>query len=55
MLAGAILFSLFIIVDTQLIVQRLGYDDYIIAAIELYLDLLNLFLYLLKLLAASRR
>ena len=34
--------------------NRLGYDDYIPAAIELYLDLVNLFLYILRLLASSR-
>ena len=34
--------------------QRLGYDDYIVAAIEIYLDLINLFLYILKFLASSR-
>ena len=32
-----------------------GVDDYIIAAVELYLDVINLFRYLLMLLAASSR
>lgn len=54
-LVGALIFCGFILVDTQLICTRLGYDDYIVAAIELYLDLINLFLKLLRLLAASRR
>ena len=34
--------------------QRLGYDDYIIAAIELYLDLVNLFLFILRILGSRR-
>lgn len=28
----------------------IGYDDYILAAISLYLDILNLFLYILQIL-----
>ena len=53
-LAGAILFSLFIIYDTNKIMRYFGVDDYIIAAIELYLDVINLFRYLLMFLAAGR-
>jgi len=49
-LFGAILFCLFIIYDTNQICKHLGYDDYIIAAIDLYLDILNLFLFILQLL-----
>lgn len=54
---GAVLFCAFIIVDTQMIMNRLGYGDYIIASIELYLDILNLFLFILQLLTnnSSRR
>eukprot|EP00614_Pseudopedinella_elastica_P011973 CAMPEP_0172599674 /NCGR_PEP_ID=MMETSP1068-20121228/19788_1 /TAXON_ID=35684 /ORGANISM="Pseudopedinella elastica, Strain CCMP716" /LENGTH=279 /DNA_ID=CAMNT_0013400007 /DNA_START=77 /DNA_END=916 /DNA_ORIENTATION=+ len=51
---GALVFCLFIVVDTQLIMDRLGYDDYIIASIDLYLDIINLFLYILRILASSR-
>jgi FtsH-binding integral membrane protein len=39
--------------DTYMITQRLGYDDYIVAAIELYLDVINLFLYVLQFLKSS--
>ena len=52
-LAGSLLFCLFIIYDTFLITSKLGYDDYIIAAIELYLDVVNLFLFLLSLLSSK--
>jgi len=51
-LIGALLFCGFIIYDTNQIMKHLGVDDYIIAAIELYLDFINLFLYVLQLLSA---
>ena len=38
-----------------MIMKHMGVDDYIIAAIELYLDVINLFLFLLSLLSASSR
>ena len=41
--------------DTNMIMKYLGVDDYIIAAIELYLDIVNLFLFLLMLLSGGRR
>ena len=51
---GSLLFCGFIIFDTHMIIAKLGVDDYIIATIELYLDIINLFLYILRILAASR-
>tara|TARA_Y100000589_G_scaffold329762_2_gene377346 strand:- start:1725 stop:2300 length:576 start_codon:yes stop_codon:yes gene_type:complete len=53
---GAILFSFYIIYDTQLIIggkhkkYQYDIDDYVFATITLYLDIINLFLYILKLL-----
>mmetsp|Transcript_22339 Transcript_22339/g.73430 ORF Transcript_22339/g.73430 Transcript_22339/m.73430 type:complete len:256 (+) Transcript_22339:97-864(+) len=44
---GALLFSGFIIYDTWMIMNKMGCDDYIIASIELYLDVINLFSMLL--------
>merc|ERR1712190_132854 len=51
-----ILFTLYIVYDTQLMIgQWKGHavqfeiDDYVLAALTLYLDILNLFLYLLEL------
>ena len=35
------------IYDTNQIINNMGVDDYIIAAIELYLDIINLFMYIL--------
>ena len=53
-LLGALLFSAFIIFDTWKIANILGPDDYVIACIELYLDILNLFLHILSLLGGRR-
>lgn len=52
---GVLIFSFFIVLDTQLIVGgkhskfRFGVDDYCMAAINLYLDIIQLFIYLLEL------
>ncbi|TPX37490.1 hypothetical protein SmJEL517_g00545 [Synchytrium microbalum] len=50
-----ILFCGYIVYDTQMIFERLSPDEYIIAAVELYLDLLNLFLAILRVLEDARR
>jgi len=47
-LFGALLFSGYILYDTSQIMNNLGPDDYIEGAINLYLDIINLFLYLLE-------
>tara|TARA_B100000795_G_C22371689_1_gene276354 strand:+ start:296 stop:466 length:171 start_codon:yes stop_codon:yes gene_type:complete len=49
---GAALFSLYIVYDVYMISKRTSPDDYIPAAIELYLDIANLFLHILRILAA---
>ena len=51
---GSILFSGYIIYDTYMIAERLDPEDYIVGAIELYLDLVNLFLYILQILSRER-
>ena len=52
---GTPIFSGYVVVDTQKIMDKLGVDDYIIAAIELYLDIINLFLFILQILGSSSR
>ena len=47
-LIGLILFSLYIIYDTNAILQRNYYGDFITASIDYYLDILNIFLDLLS-------
>ncbi|RKO92924.1 inhibitor of apoptosis-promoting Bax1-domain-containing protein [Blyttiomyces helicus] len=50
----AVLFCAYILYDTQQILQRLSPEEYIIASIELYLDILNLFLAILRILNNNR-
>ncbi|KAJ8961290.1 hypothetical protein NQ318_008975 [Aromia moschata] len=52
---GALIFSLFIIFDTQLIMKTLSPEEYILATINLYMDIVNLFLYILRILQALNR
>ncbi|CAD6207018.1 unnamed protein product [Miscanthus lutarioriparius] len=40
---AALVFSGFIIYDTDNLIKRYSYDEYVAAAIELYLDVINLF------------
>uniref|UniRef100_A0A7S4SZJ9 Uncharacterized protein n=1 Tax=Alexandrium monilatum TaxID=311494 RepID=A0A7S4SZJ9_9DINO len=57
---GVLLFVFYIIYDTQLIVggehkkQQFAVDDYVFATIELYLDVINLFVFLLELMGDRR-
>ena len=54
---AVIIFSIFIIYDTQLIAggryDELTYDDYVIGSLLLYIDIIGLFMYLLSLLGIS--
>lgn len=55
---GALLFSVFIVFDVQLMTGRgrnaVSPDEYVLASINLYLDIINLFLYVLALLGGRR-
>jgi FtsH-binding integral membrane protein len=55
-LIGVVLFGAYLVFDTQLILGGKRYamdkDDYIFGAVILYLDIINIFLYLLQILAA---
>ena len=52
-LCGVIIFSLYLIYDIQLIIgnrkDMILVDDYMFAALNIYLDIINIFLYLLRL------
>lgn len=52
-LVGAVIFSLFIIYDTQLVMKHISPEDYIIAVLNLYLDIVNLFIKILRLLKSN--
>ncbi|CAB4004731.1 lifeguard 4 [Paramuricea clavata] len=54
-IGGAVLFSLFIVYDTHMLMHKLSPEEYILASINLYLDVLNLFLEILKILDALKR
>jgi FtsH-binding integral membrane protein len=55
---GVLMFSLWLIYDTQCIMGKIGdvygIDDYMIAAIDIYLDILNIFVLILRLLGDRR-
>ena len=51
---GALVFSLFIIYDTHMIMRKLSPEEYIFAAINLYLDIINLFLHILRMMSRDR-
>ena len=40
---AALIFCGYIIYDTDNLIKRYSYDEYVAAAIELYLDIINLF------------
>ncbi|KAL6636764.1 hypothetical protein ACP70R_024336 [Stipagrostis hirtigluma subsp. patula] len=50
---ASLIFCGYIIYDTDNIIKRYSYDEYIWAAVSLYLDVINLFLSLLELLRAA--
>jgi protein lifeguard len=50
---GVVLFSLYLLYDVHMLSTTLSVDDYIPAAIAIYLDILNLFLQLLSLIVRA--
>lgn len=57
-LLGTILFSLYIVYDVQLILGgghkvQFGIDDYVMAALMLYIDIIQLFIFILRLISES--
>ncbi|PNH10289.1 Protein lifeguard 1 [Tetrabaena socialis] len=55
---GVLLFSLYLVFDIQLLMgghkYALSPDEYVFASLNLYLDIINIFLYLLQLLGERR-
>jgi protein lifeguard len=51
---GALIFSGYILVDTQLIMRHYHVEEEIAAAISLYLDIINLFLAILRILNSQQ-
>lgn len=53
--AGALVFCAFIIYDTNLLMKQLSPEEHILASINLYLDIVNLFLHVLRLLDSMKK
>ncbi len=55
---GAFMMAMYIIYDTQLIVgnkeNKFEIDDYIFAAVCIYIDIVRLFIYILRILSAKK-
>ncbi|KAK3919572.1 Protein lifeguard 1 [Frankliniella fusca] len=56
---GALLFSVYLIYDTQMMMggkhkYSISPEEYIFAALNLYLDIINIFIYILSIIGASR-
>jgi FtsH-binding integral membrane protein len=51
---AALIFSAYILVDTQMIMRHMHVEEEIAAAISLYLDIINLFLAILRILNSSQ-
>lgn len=56
---GALVFSVYLVYDTQLMMggnhkYSISPEEYIFAALNLYLDIINIFLYILTIIGASR-
>ena len=57
---GAVLFGMYIVFDTQMMLggkhkYAISPEEYIFASLNLYLDIVNLFLYILSILNEGRR
>jgi len=52
--AGILIYGMYVIIDLYMIVKRLEVDDYILGAFTLYLDLINLFMYILRILGSKK-
>ena len=54
---GVLLFSVYLIYDTQLVLKKFGVgydiDDYVFAALSIYIDIINIFIYILSLLGSN--
>lgn len=55
---GVILFGIYLVIDTQLIIGgkriQLSMDDYVVGALLLYIDIITMFLYLLQIFGGRR-
>ena len=57
---GVVLFSFYLLIDTQMIIggknrkYKIDADSYVLASVVLYLDIINIFLYILQIIGGGR-
>ena len=51
---GAILFGFYLIFDVQMAMKKYSIDEYILAAISIYLDIINIFIKILQLIGKKK-
>ena len=54
MCSGVFLYAAYLLIDTKLLVERGDFDDYIVASVIIYWDIIYLFLYILLALASRK-
>jgi FtsH-binding integral membrane protein len=54
-LIGSLIFSAYIVYDVHLLARKMDVDEYIWGSIALYLDIINLFMHILRLLGNANR
>ncbi|CDW91632.1 UNKNOWN [Stylonychia lemnae] len=52
--AGIIIYGTYVIIDMYLIAKRLDVEDYILGALTLYVDLMSLFIHILRILGSKK-
>ncbi len=52
--AGIVVYGIYVIADLKIIAERLEIDDYILGAITLYMDLITLFIHILRILGSKK-
>ena len=50
---GIIIFSIYVVFDTKMIMEYLSVDEYVIGALMIYIDIIQLFLYILQILGSN--
>jgi len=45
---GSLIYGVYVIIDLKLISEKISIDDYILGAISLYVDLITLFVHILR-------
>ena len=52
--SGIIVYGIYVIIDLYTIANRLEVDDYILGALTLYIDLISLFLHILRIFGSKK-